>query len=146
MELPELEELLCIFAMSEAEQEAYFPDPWQSMWFCFGDFDAPAEESRFLAICSLAHKARMQEVGTDVEFASLCYEITGFAHFIIESSASWPFLMWHPRRVKEDNDSSYCVDTTLYRIWDVMRRLCMEALSKTDSDLKIRPFVEIFNL
>jgi hypothetical protein len=116
------------------------------MWFCFGDFDAPAEESRFLAICSLAHKARMQEVGPDVEFASLCYEITGFAHFIIESSASWPFLMWHPRRVKEDNDSSYCVDTTLYRIWDVMRRLCMEALSKTDSDLKIRPFVEIFNL
>jgi hypothetical protein len=144
--VPELSELLQIFAMSEAEQDAYFPDPWQPIWFRFGDFDTSADDARFLAICALAHKARMHEAGPDNKFASLCYEITGLTHLMIESSVTWPWLMWHPRKVKADNDSAYVVDITLYRIWDVLKRLCMEALPKTNFDLNIRPFSEAFRL
>lgn len=142
-EIPELAELLEIFRRREEELAGYFPELPGEAWICFGEFDTNAESGRFVALCALYLRAREGERAEDPELRQLCREICGLAHAIIETSASWPYLVWTPERAKANADAACVMDETLYRVWEVMRRLCgLTAVRMGRREL--RPFWSLF--
>jgi hypothetical protein len=141
---PTLSELLRVFAMTEAEQERYFPELAVEWYYDSGDVDVRTPHAREIALAGLRSRAKAGELSSNAEYAALCGEIAALAAFVHESSESWPYLLWHPRIVREDAHEGIAVDWELYPVWDVVRRLCRAALACEPHPERLRPFPELF--
>jgi hypothetical protein len=143
---PTFEELAQIFAMSEEEQGKYFPLLQKNVWVEYGStIQAETRFARFIALCALSVCAKAAELSRNPEIAQLGSELSGLAWFVNESSASWEFLIWHPRDVRLGNDASgTAVIPEVYVVWAVIRRLCKQVIAILNPSRPPRPFAVAF--
>lgn len=138
----ELPEVLAIFAMSEEEQETYFPPVSRDVAAIGSQFELCTRHTRKIALCVLAEESLRGEVAPG-EYGNLCREIASLASLMIESTADYDWLVWHPRLVRLETTS--IVDPLVYDVWEVIRRLCREANKIRPLDRGCpRPFAEAF--
>jgi hypothetical protein len=141
---PEFDELVAIFAQDEGEQEKYFPRWTKVVRVMGGGVDTRTRHARFAALAMLATSAKQMQTTAGGDMAQLASEIAALAAMLVESSAIWEFLVWHPRAIYEDESAVIQVDPTLYEIWSVMRRLCRSAMEQTGPEISPRSFDEAF--
>ncbi|HSI34992.1 MAG: hypothetical protein ACAI43_11265 [Phycisphaerae bacterium] len=142
---PYLDELVAIFAQSEAEQERYFPELSAPVWLEDVDAWCETRDARFIALCVLVPRARKGEIFPDPELSQACWEIIALVKLMIQSTATYPWLVAHPRVIRDEqgaNDQG--VDPVIYGVWDVLRRLCRTAAARLGTPVTPRPFAEVF--
>ena len=140
-----LAELLSVFALTEREQESYFPQFEGDAWVDVGVYETTTRFARFAALCALADASKHGETH-DGELGQLCSEIAAITTLLIESSALWEWLVWHPTMVRTpDLWTGISPDPMIYEVWSVLRRLCKEACREMSCSTQPLPFQDVLS-
>jgi hypothetical protein len=135
----ELLELLKVFALTEREQESFFPKLESSLVVAVGTFEVTTDSARMVALCILCEACKKASARTDA-VGQISAEIFSFATLLIEVGGIYPWLFFHPSVFQRDDGA---VDPTLYGNWSVLRRLCALGSGTTETKKTVLPFAEI---
>jgi hypothetical protein len=135
----ELPELLKVFALTEGEQERYFPKLESSVVVTVGTFEVTTDSARMAALCILCEACKKASARTDT-MGQISAEIFSLATLLVEVGGIYPWLFLHPSAVPRDDGA---VDPTIYGNWSVLRRLCALASETIETKKTVRPFADI---
>jgi hypothetical protein len=135
----ELPDLLKMFALTEREQESYFPKLESPLVVTVGAFEVTTDSARMVALCILCEACKKASARTDA-VGQVSEEIFYFATLLIEVGGIYPWLFFHPSVIQRDDGA---VDPAIYGNWRVLRRLCALANEATETRKPIRPFADI---
>ena len=133
-----IEDVLWVFAQSEADQEIYFPVLDAPVWVWGGNFELETDSARMVMLCVLCDAAQHASGRPDA-FGELCAEIWSLTWVLIQLSGIWPFLMLHPSQVPLDGT----VEPHVYRMWAILRRLCFAAIEADGCAGDVVPFTKL---
>jgi hypothetical protein len=137
----QLKELLLIFAQSERELEEYLPHWFEKVHVYIEGEEWSTDCPRFATVCALCKYAKRGE--TELEpVGQLLAEISSLCYLIREISGLYNWLVWHPEQVRLDDGY---VDISIYRIWDVLRRLCNLTLGLNGLERPLPKFADVMS-
>ena len=121
-------ELVAIFAASEEAQGEYFPRYDCDMWYEDEVSQVKTRSARLIAL--LVAITRLRKYQDEASGLSrLIRDFVSLAKVMTEVSASWEWLVWHPKEVAHEIAEGVQVDLEIYGLWSVLRRLSESILA-----------------
>ena len=137
------QDIIKIFTLSESDQAQYFPLLTEPLFIAVGGIEMETEHSRMIALCTLNYYAKSNE-GLQDELGHICFEITALSDLMIEVSGIYEWLVMHPEQVEKLREIAV-VDSSIYGVWCIIRRLCKFVEEKSQRKGCLKPFEELFS-
>jgi hypothetical protein len=137
----QLKELLLVFAQTERELEEYLPRWSQKVHVYVEGEEWITDCPRFSIVCALCKYAKRGETEPGPA-GQLLSEISSLCYIIREMSGHYNWLVWHPEQVRLDDEY---VDSSIYGVWDVLRRLCNITLGLNGLNRPLPKFADVMS-
>ncbi|MDH3346898.1 MAG: hypothetical protein OEM02_02180 [Desulfobulbaceae bacterium] len=137
------EEIIKVFTLPEDEQAQYFPQFTKTFFISISGIELETKHSRMIALCILNAFAK-EKSSLKGELGVVCLELAALSDLIIEVSGIYDWLIMHPNEVKKLSEIAV-VDSSIYAVWRIIRRLCKIIESNFPKNIKLKPFDKLFS-
>ena len=134
------DEIFWLFAQDESYQGDFFPATKANFHLASDDFDLSTTSARLAAFGILTETARKSSAGNTAK-EGIYREIWSLGKLMLEFSTIYPWIFCHPF---EKDAFAGVLDPTIYGVWDVIRRLCRDVSTMSDTK-EIESFWKMFS-